>query len=119
MKEGVFIYQKPPSLFTGVVLGAGTYGVLGLKKGINLRKQFIEKINNKLTGFITVTEDSTGANLEEVAAGNYDFIICAPGLQKIVTASKELPPIIYTDSFDFHKTEVTPTINQILNLFED
>lgn len=119
MIQGVFIYQKPPSLFTGVAVGAGTHGVLGLKKGINLRKQFIEKLNTKLAGFITVTEDSTQANLEEIAAKNYDFIICSPGLQKIVTPSKELPPIIYTDSYEFHITEVDPTIDQIINLFSN
>ena len=119
MKKGVFIYQKPPSLFTGVVLGAGTYGVFGLRKGIKLRKQFIEELNKKLIGFAFVIEDSTGANLKEIAANHYDFIICAPGLQKIITASKELPPIIYTDSFNFHKTAVKPTINQIKMIFNN
>ena len=38
MKQGVFIYQKPLSLFTGVMIGEGTYGMFGLRKGIKLRK---------------------------------------------------------------------------------
>lgn len=113
MKKGIFIYQRPPSLFSSVMVGEGTHGVLGFKKGIKLREQFIEKTNDKLAGVAVVTADSTGANMEEVAAQHADFLICAPGLQKIVTSSKDLPPIIYTDLADFHKTEVIPTINEI------
>lgn len=46
MKKGVFIYQKSPSLFTGVVLGEGAYGMLGLKKGINLRNELMSDNKN-------------------------------------------------------------------------
>ena len=67
MKQGVFIYQKPPSLFTGVMTGEGTYGIIPIRKGIRLRKQFIAKLNEKLDGFAKVIEDSTAANLEEIA----------------------------------------------------
>lgn len=117
MKKGVFIYQKPASLFTGVRTGVGTYGILGLKKGTNLRKQFVAELNNQLAGIAEVVADSTEANLEAIAEQNLDFIICSPGLQKIVKPSKELPPIIYTDLVDFHQTTVGPTIQQIKKLF--
>lgn len=114
MKSGILIYQQPSGL--GRNIGVAPMSLSVWPFGLGKNKKYLEKLNKeleKLEDSITVMEDDTEANLEKIASRNYDFIICTPGLQKRVLPSKELPPIIYMESIEFHNTIVNPTINKI------
>lgn len=120
MKSGILIYQQPSGLGQNIRVSLMSRSVWPF--GLGKNKKYLDKLNKKLEkleGSITVMEDDTEANLEEIASRNYDFIICTPGLQKRVLPSKELPPIIYLESLEFHNTNVEPAINKIQKLLNN
>lgn len=117
MKTGIFIYQAPPIFGRNTIVEPEVLtSFWSVFSKPTKSTKFLDKLNEKLesSGYpVTVVKDKTEANLEEIAAQNYDFIICTPGLQKRVVASDELPAIIYLESLEYHNTSVDPTIDKI------
>lgn len=117
MKIGLLMHQAPPSFGRNPIVAPESLASFWSVFKVSTKKQqFIEKLNEKLAELdesVTVVEDSTEANLEEIAKQDYDFIICTPGLEKRVVPSQELPSIFYIDSLDYQETTVEPVIQKI------
>lgn len=117
MKYGIFIYQAPPMFGKNVMVdnyAFMNFSFMGIGKG----KKFLEKLQKELIKLdypISVVKDDTEANLEEINARQYDFILCVPGLQKKIVLNNELPPIFYIGSEDYYSSLVSKIIAQIEN----
>uniref|UniRef100_UPI0034509529 hypothetical protein n=1 Tax=Carnobacterium TaxID=2747 RepID=UPI0034509529 len=80
--------------------------------GIGKGKKFLEKLQKELVTLdypVTIVKDDTEANLEEIVARQYDFIICVPGLQNKLLSKDKLPQIFYIDS-EYYCSSLTSKI---------
>lgn len=117
MKHGLFIYQAQPMLGKNVMVdnfAFMNFSFMGIGKG----KKFLEKLQKELIKLdfpISVVKDDTEANLEEINAQKYDFILCVPGLQKKIASNYKFPPILHIDSEDYYSSVVSKIIAQIEN----
>lgn len=117
MKHGVFVYQVPPILGRNVMVD--NYAFMNISfMGIGKGKKFLEKLQKELVKLdypVTVVKDDTEANLEEITARQYDFIICVPGLQNKLLSKDKLPKVFHIDSEDYYSSLISKTITNIKN----
>lgn len=117
MKRGIFIYQEPPMIGRNVIISDAAFtnfSFMNFGKG----KKFLDALQSKLEELeypVTVAKDDTEANLDRIVLRNYDFVICAPGLQNKILLKEELPQIFYLTSSDYFNSLVSNTINMIKN----
>ncbi|MCA9766977.1 MAG: hypothetical protein KC455_11240 [Carnobacterium sp.] len=117
MKYGIFIYQAPPMLGRNVMVdnyAFTDFSFMGIGKG----KKFLEKLQKELVQLdypVSIVKDDTEANLEEIIARHYDFIICVPGLQNKLLSNDKLPQIFHIDSEDYYSSLISKTITNIKN----
>ncbi|WP_414839447.1 hypothetical protein [Carnobacterium sp. TMP28] len=117
MKQGILIYQAPPMLGRNVMVdnyAFMNFSFMGIGKG----KKFLEKLQMELVKLdypVTVVKDDTEANLEDIIARQYDFIICVPGLQKKLLSKDKLPQVFHIDSQDYYSSSISKTITNIKN----
>lgn len=115
MKHGLFIYQAPPTLGRNVMVDNYAFTDLSFM-GIGKGKKFLEKLQAELVTLdypVTVVKDDTEANLEEIFARQYDFIICVPGLQNKLLLKDELPQIFHIDSEDYYSSLISKIMTKI------